>query len=63
MVLSGRIDTDGIAALDADQAQWRGIGVKTVRRQSEERIQAGRYGGPEEFANLGWRPKSRKAPT
>jgi 3-oxoacyl-[acyl-carrier protein] reductase len=52
MVLPGRIDTARVAALDADVAQRRGVDVDTVRRQSEERIPAGRYGRPEEFANV-----------
>jgi len=52
MVLPGRIDTERVAALDAAQAGRHGIDVRAVRTQSEERIPAGRYGRPEEFADV-----------
>jgi 3-oxoacyl-[acyl-carrier protein] reductase len=52
MVLPGRIDTDRVAALDADAARRRGLDPAAVRDQSEGRIPAGRYGTPEEFADV-----------
>jgi 3-oxoacyl-[acyl-carrier protein] reductase len=52
MILPGRIDTDRVAALDAGQAERRGVDVESVRRESAERIPVGRYGRPEEFADM-----------
>jgi 3-oxoacyl-[acyl-carrier protein] reductase len=52
MILPGRIDTDRVVELDADQAERRGIDIESVRSQSEELIPAGRYGTPEEFADV-----------
>lgn len=52
MILPGRIDTDRVAALDAGQAECRGVDVESVRRESAERIPVGRYGRPEEFADM-----------
>jgi 3-oxoacyl-[acyl-carrier protein] reductase len=52
MVLPGRIETGRVAALDADQAQRRGMDIESVRRQSEALIPAGRYGRPEELASV-----------
>ncbi|WP_330276071.1 SDR family oxidoreductase [Lentzea sp. NBC_00516] len=52
MLLPGRIDTGRVAALDADQAARRGLPAESVRARSEELIPAGRYGRPEEFADM-----------
>jgi 3-oxoacyl-[acyl-carrier protein] reductase len=52
MILPGRIDTDRVADLDANQAERRGIDIESVRKQSEGSIPAGRYGTPVEFANV-----------
>jgi 3-oxoacyl-[acyl-carrier protein] reductase len=52
MILPGRIDTDRVAGLDANQAERRGIDIESVRKQSEGSIPAGRYGKPEEFADV-----------
>lgn len=50
MVLPGRIDTDRVTALDANNAERSGRTPEEVRRASEQSIPAGRYGTPEEFA-------------
>lgn len=52
MLLPGRIDTGRVAALDADQAARRELPAESVRARSEELIPAGRYGRPEEFADM-----------
>jgi 3-oxoacyl-[acyl-carrier protein] reductase len=52
MILPGRIDTDRVAGLDANQAERRGIDIESVRKQSEGSIPAGRYGKPVEFADV-----------
>jgi 3-oxoacyl-[acyl-carrier protein] reductase len=52
MILPGRIDTDRVADLDANQAERRGIDIESVRKQSEGSIPAGRYGTPVEFADV-----------
>ncbi|HET6504510.1 MAG TPA: SDR family oxidoreductase [Amycolatopsis sp.] len=52
MILPGRIDTDRVGALDANQAKRRGIDIETVRKQSESSIPVGRYGTPGEFADV-----------
>lgn len=52
MVLPGRIDTGRVAELDAEAARRRGTGVDSVRSESVARIPAGRYGTPEEFADV-----------
>jgi 3-oxoacyl-[acyl-carrier protein] reductase len=50
MVLPGRIATDRVAALDAQQAERTRRPVAAVRQESEGSIPVGRYGSPEEFA-------------
>jgi 3-oxoacyl-[acyl-carrier protein] reductase len=52
MILPGRIDTERVAALDADAARRRGLDPEVVRNQSEGLVPAGRYGLPEEFADV-----------
>lgn len=52
MALPGRIDTDRVAALDEGAAKRRGSDAGTVRRTSEAAIPVGRYGTPEEFADV-----------
>lgn len=53
VILPGRIDTDRVAALDRRAATARGIDEAQVRRASETRIPAGRYGTADEFASVG----------
>jgi 3-oxoacyl-[acyl-carrier protein] reductase len=48
----GRIDTDRVAGLDAGRAAQSGISVEEVRAQTAKAIPLGRYGTPEEFANV-----------
>lgn len=48
----GRIATDRVASLDATRAEKTGQSVEEVRAQSEAGIPIGRYGTPEEFANV-----------
>jgi len=52
MVLPGRIDTGRVASLDEAAAKRLGDDVATVRRGSEASIPLGRYGTPEEFADV-----------
>ncbi|MGW3623617.1 SDR family oxidoreductase [Streptomyces sp. NPDC000880] len=52
MILPGRIETDRIGELDAGQAKRLGIDIETVRKRSEISIPMGRYGNPEEFADV-----------
>lgn len=51
-VVPGRIDTDRVAALDAAAAARQQLEAAEVRRRSEAGIPAGRYGRPEEFAEV-----------
>jgi 3-oxoacyl-[acyl-carrier protein] reductase len=53
MILPGRIETDRTAALDRRAATVRGIDEAEVRRASQARIPAGRYGTPGEFGSVG----------
>jgi 3-oxoacyl-[acyl-carrier protein] reductase len=48
----GRIDTDRVAGLDAGRAEKSGLTVEEVRAQTAKAIPLGRYGTPEEFANV-----------
>ncbi|WNV74189.1 SDR family oxidoreductase [Geodermatophilus sp. DSM 44513] len=48
----GRIATDRVASLDAAAAERTGLPVEEVRAKSEAAIPVGRYGTPEEFANV-----------
>jgi 3-oxoacyl-[acyl-carrier protein] reductase len=48
----GRIDTDRVAGLDAGRAAKAGISVEEVRAETAKAIPLGRYGTPEEFANV-----------
>jgi 3-oxoacyl-[acyl-carrier protein] reductase len=48
----GRIATDRVAFLDAEAARRSGSTVEEVRRRWESQIPLGRYGTPEEFAEV-----------
>ncbi len=48
----GRIATDRVAELDATRAERTGQSVEEVRAQGEAGIPIGRYGTPEEFADV-----------
>ncbi|MGX7678308.1 SDR family oxidoreductase [Jatrophihabitans sp. DSM 45814] len=52
MVVPGRIATDRVAYLDAAMAQSLGREAGEVERESQAAIPAGRYGRPEEFADV-----------
>jgi len=52
MVLPGRIDTDRVNQLDGVRAEASGADLASVRAQAEGAIPIGRYGTPEEFANV-----------
>lgn len=52
VVLPGRIDTNRVASLDETAAKRQGVEPATVRRNSEAAIPLGRYGKPEEFADM-----------
>lgn len=52
MVLPGRIATDRVAALDRGRAEREGRSVEEVAADARARIPAGRYGAPEEFADV-----------
>lgn len=49
LVAPGRIDTDRVRAMDAWNAERRGLGPADVRAASQASIPMGRYGRPEEF--------------
>lgn len=48
----GRIATDRVAQLDQIRADKLGTSVEELRAQTEKSIPIGRYGEPEEFANV-----------
>ncbi|WP_433041495.1 SDR family oxidoreductase [Dactylosporangium sp. CS-033363] len=52
VVVPGRVATDRVAALDEAQAGREQVDVEQVRAASRARIPAGRYGLPEEMADL-----------
>lgn len=51
-VLPGRIHTDRLDQLDAAAAARTGQDVETVAKASREQIPTGRYGRPQEFADM-----------
>jgi 3-oxoacyl-[acyl-carrier protein] reductase len=51
-VAPGRIDTARLQSLDETSAQRTGRSVEDVRNDMQERIPLGRYGRPEEFADV-----------
>jgi 3-oxoacyl-[acyl-carrier protein] reductase len=51
-VAPGRIETARVQSLDEDSAQRTGRAVEDVRAAMEARIPLGRYGRPEEFADV-----------
>lgn len=52
VVLPGRIETERVAELDAANAQRQGKSVEEVAEASKASIPAGRYGRPQEFADV-----------
>lgn len=52
VVAPGRIGTERVASLDANVANSTGTSPDEVARQSAASIPAGRYGRPEEFADV-----------
>jgi 3-oxoacyl-[acyl-carrier protein] reductase len=52
MILPGRIDTDRVRELDGIKAKNTGASVEAVQEASRNDIPAGRYGRPEEFADV-----------
>ena len=48
----GRIATDRVASLDANRAATAGLSVEQVQEQAIKAIPLGRYGTPEEFAQV-----------
>ena len=52
MVLPGRIDTDRVGSLDRATAERTGSDPDSVRAAAEDAIPTGRYGRPEEFADV-----------
>lgn len=52
VVAPGRISTERVASLDANAAQKTGASIDEVARQSAASIPAGRYGRPDEFADV-----------
>lgn len=50
-VAPGRIDTERVRSLDANEARRSGKDVEAVLEASTGQIPAGRYGTPEEFGN------------
>lgn len=51
-ICPGRIQTERVDEVDAATAKRKGLSVEEVRRESCREIPAGRYGSPEEFANV-----------
>ncbi|MAF48144.1 MAG: SDR family oxidoreductase [Rhodospirillales bacterium] len=52
VILPGRIATDRMAVIDANNAQRLGISEAEARAASIKNIPAGRFGAPEEFAEV-----------
>lgn len=52
MLLPGRIDTDRLRSLDAQQAERDGREAADVAAENAARVPAGRYGTPREFGAL-----------
>ncbi len=52
VVLPGRIATDRVAFLDEAKAKREGRPVDEIKKESLSAIPAGRYGDPEEYANV-----------
>ena len=52
MVLPGRILTDRLRELDEGKANKTGLSIEEVIQEAKSAIPAGRYGNPEEFANV-----------
>jgi 3-oxoacyl-[acyl-carrier protein] reductase len=51
-VAPGRIATDRIVELDGNKAQSTGLSMEEIAAQNKKTIPLGRYGTPEEFANV-----------
>jgi 3-oxoacyl-[acyl-carrier protein] reductase len=52
VVIPGRIATSRVEALDRAKAEREGMSIDAVRTQSTGTIPVGRYGRPEEFADV-----------
>ncbi len=52
MILPGRIDTDRVRELDAGKAEKTAKTIEAVQEASRAEIPVGRYGTPEEFADV-----------
>jgi 3-oxoacyl-[acyl-carrier protein] reductase len=52
VVMPGRIDTDRLTQLDTAAAKRQNKSVEDVRSETEQAIPIGRYGRPEELANV-----------
>lgn len=52
VLVPGRIATDRIAFLDAKKAEREGKTIEAVQAESLAQIPAGRYGEPEEYADM-----------
>jgi len=52
VVLPGRIDTERVAGLDKSAAARDGVDQTVIRDRSQAAIPIGRYGRPEEFADV-----------
>jgi 3-oxoacyl-[acyl-carrier protein] reductase len=52
MIVPGRIATGRIQFLDAEKARREGRSVEEVAAESVASIPTGRYGTPEEYANV-----------
>ncbi|GLY10660.1 SDR family oxidoreductase [Pseudobacillus badius] len=51
-VAPGRIETDRLKYLDEINAEKQGVSVEQLNEQIKKKIPLGRYGRPEEFANV-----------
>ena len=51
-ICPGRIQTERVNEVDAATARRKGVSAEEVRRESCREIPMGRYGQPEEFANV-----------
>ena len=52
VVVPGRIHTERVDALDGAAAKRRGMSLEAIRAESRASIPAGRYGRPDEMANV-----------
>ena len=52
IIVPGRIDTDRAKAIDNGVSEKQGLDIEEVRKRSRATIPMGRYGTPEEFADV-----------